>query len=610
MSAYYSMPSLSVEKVNADALINSNNIFTGLKFFAIILFVPSGNVVSAIIANYERTGKGSCMALRKLVWVLLAVFPALALQAQQKYALVIGNGAYTNVTRLNNPVNDANDMAAALRGLGFQVDLVTNGNLDQMENGAVRLKNRLSTNGNAYGFFFYAGHGVQSNGDNYLIPVDADIKAESFLRSKALQVQAVLDELNQAGNALNIVVLDACRDNPFSWGRSASRGLNVVNVQPADSIIVYATSAGKTAADGTGRNGMFTTQLLKNLKTPGLEVNDMLRRTGADVAQASGRQQIPAIYSQFFGTAYLGGAGVQPAPSPTPSPRPTPTPAPSPSPAVVPPQPSSGNMVRINGGTFTMGSPASEARRQDLEIQHQVTVSAFYIGKYEVTQKEWRDMMGTTVQQQRGMPSSDLGIRGDGDNYPMYYVSWYEAIEYCNKRSQREGLNPVYTINKTRRDPNNKAPKTGLSFEADNVGWTVTWNRGANGYRLPTEAEWEYACRAGTTTPFYTGNSVDNGAWYKNTDGNTTHPVGQKQANAWGLYDMHGNVREWCWDWYGAFLAGAQTDPLGAASGTQRILRGGGMGNDDWQIRSAFRGRLIASGRTYTSGFRVVRNAQ
>jgi hypothetical protein len=250
-----------------------------------------------------------------LFFLSLLIVPLLAAGAQQKYALVIGNGAYTNITRLNNPVNDANDMTAALQGLGFQVDKVLNGSLDQMENAVIRLKNRLSANTGSYGFFFYAGHGVQSSGENYLIPADANIASESFLRTKALHMQAVLDELNQAGNALNIVVLDACRDNPFSWARSGSRGLQVVGSQPADSIIVYATSAGSTAADGTGRNGLFTEQLLKNIKTPGLSVRDVFDRTGADVARVSGRKQIPAVYSQFFGTVYL--AGTAPAATPT-----------------------------------------------------------------------------------------------------------------------------------------------------------------------------------------------------------------------------------------------------------------------------------------------------
>jgi len=223
----------------------------------------------------------------------------------QKFALVIGNGNYTGLSRLANPVNDANDMAVALQSLGFAVDKVLDGNLDQIENAVMRLKNRLSVSKNSYGFFFYAGHGVQSNGVNYLIPVGANIPTENSLRDRAVSVQWALNELNDAGNELNVVVLDACRDNPFSWARSGSRGLSVISNQPADSIIVYATSAGSTAADGTGRNGLFTSQLLKNITTPGIEISEIFRRTGADVRAASNGQQLPAVYSQFFGTAFL-----------------------------------------------------------------------------------------------------------------------------------------------------------------------------------------------------------------------------------------------------------------------------------------------------------------
>jgi len=229
----------------------------------------------------------------------------------KKFALVIGNAAYSGgLVQLANPVNDANDVAAALNSLGFTVDKVLNGNLQQMEDASIRLKDRLSEDENAYGFFFYAGHGVQSGGENYLIPVNASIPGENQLRNRALSMQGVLDDLNDARNALNVVVLDACRDNPFGWSRGGSRGLSIVTRQPADSIIVYATSAGQTASDGDGRNGLFTSQLLANLATPGLEVIEVFRRTGAEVAQASGNKQVPAVYSQFFGTAYLAGQNV------------------------------------------------------------------------------------------------------------------------------------------------------------------------------------------------------------------------------------------------------------------------------------------------------------
>jgi hypothetical protein len=232
-------------------------------------------------------------------WFFLTLFfLTFSLFGQSKYALVIGNGAYTNVSALRNPVNDANDIATTLQSLGFTVEKVLNANLDQMEGAVVRLKNRLSMTSNSYGFFFYAGHGVQSNGENYLIPVDASIASESFLRTKALQVQPVLDELNQANNSLNVIVLDACRDNPFSWARSGTRGLTMVGGQPPGSILVYATSAGSTAADGTGRNGLFTEQLLKNLKTPNLSVRDIFDMTGEDVQRVSNNRQVPAVYSQ------------------------------------------------------------------------------------------------------------------------------------------------------------------------------------------------------------------------------------------------------------------------------------------------------------------------
>ena len=205
-------------------------------------------------------------------------------------------------------MNDADDMAVALEYLGFTVEKVLNGSLEQMEAAVTRLKDRLSESKDAYGFFFYAGHGVQSSGDNFLIPVNANIPSESYLRNRALSVQIVLDDLNESGNSLNVIVLDACRDNPFGWSRtgSQSRGLAVVGRQPADSIIVYATSVGQTASDGEGRNGLFTSRLLPNLITPGLEVTEVFRRTGSDVTRASGNRQIPAVYSQFFGTAWLG----------------------------------------------------------------------------------------------------------------------------------------------------------------------------------------------------------------------------------------------------------------------------------------------------------------
>jgi tetratricopeptide (TPR) repeat protein len=222
--------------------------------------------------------------------------------------------------------------------LGFTVEKIMNGNLEQMENAVSNLKRKLGGSSNSYGFFFYAGHGVQANGENYLIPVEANnILNETHLRQRAVSLQFVLDSLNEAGNHLNMVVLDACRDNPFGWARSGSRGLSVVSQAPRGSIVMYATGANSVASDGTGKNGLFTGHLLNNLKTAGLSVYEIFDKTMGDVSSATSGKQEPELSLRFSGahTVYLGTRPSTPAPTPAPQPAPVVTPvAPLPPPPV------------------------------------------------------------------------------------------------------------------------------------------------------------------------------------------------------------------------------------------------------------------------------------
>jgi uncharacterized caspase-like protein len=170
-----------------------------------------------------------------------------------------------------------------------------------MEESILRFRDKLSQYPDSVGFFFYAGHGVQSGGENYLNPVDARGNSEALLRTRPVPLQFVLDSLKEATNSLNIVVLDACRDNPFSCARSSSRGIAVIGQQPLSSIVVYSTSAGRIAQDGTGRNSIFTEELVQHLRTPRIDISEVIRRTGEAVQSRNEGAQIPAIYSQFFG---------------------------------------------------------------------------------------------------------------------------------------------------------------------------------------------------------------------------------------------------------------------------------------------------------------------
>ncbi len=242
-------------------------------------------------------------------------------------------------------------------------------------------------------------------------------------------------------------------------------------------------------------------------------------------------------------------------------------------------------MVWIPSGSFQMGSPSSEASHDSDERQHRVTLSkGFWVGKYEVTQEQYEAVMGSSPSHLKGRKR------------PVEKVSWYDAVEFCNTLSRNEGLRPCYQI----------------------TGTSVTWDHGGNGYRLPTEAEWEYACRAGTMGPFHTGSCLStNEANYdgdypysgcsKGRDRKETWEAGSGKANAWGLYDMHGNVWEWCWDWYGDYPSRSVTDPIGPSSGSLRVSRGGSWRFYARLCRSASRGRGVPGRRYFNLGFRLLR---
>ena len=260
-------------------------------------------------------------------------------------------------------------------------------------------------------------------------------------------------------------------------------------------------------------------------------------------------------------------------------------------------------MVLVEGGTFLMGSDDGD---DDEKPVHPVIVSDFYISKYEVTVAGFREFVDATGYRTSGekgggahvLTGSKWEQKSDAswknpyfsqaDQNPVTCISLYDAVEYCNWRSRKENLKPCYTIS----------------------GSNVSCNFSTNGYRLPTEAEWEFAARGGNRSIGYKyagSNSPGDVAWYSSNSGSKTHPVGQKQANELGLYDMSGNIWEWCWDWYDEdyYNSSPSTDPKGASSGQYRVLRGGGWSGYDSVLRPAFRVGYIPVVRYDVIGFRL-----
>lgn len=233
-----------------------------------------------------------------IMLLVLLSGPALAQALEQRVALIIGNAAYKSAP-LRNPVNDARAMGAALRELGFTVIAVENGNRKAMQQALRQFRDKLGEE--AVGLFYYSGHGMQVRGINYLIPVDAEIRSEAEVEEEAVSLNGLLARLDEARNRLNLVILDACRDNPFERSfRSGTRGLGQVDA-PAGTLIAYATAPGRTAADGSGTNGLYTSALLQAMRTPGLQVEEVFKRVRAEVQTASKREQVPWEASSLTG---------------------------------------------------------------------------------------------------------------------------------------------------------------------------------------------------------------------------------------------------------------------------------------------------------------------
>jgi formylglycine-generating enzyme required for sulfatase activity len=483
--------------------------------------------------------------------------------AQQRFALVIGNSNYEEGP-LKNPVNDARLMESTFKQLGFRVERVENATYQQMKKAIRDIGDQAK--GAEVAVVFFAGHGMQAEGESYLIPIGAQVNKEADLDSEAVRASSVLTQMDSIRAKLGIVILDACSNNPFqSRTRSQTRGLGRMD-PPNRTLLAYAAQPNAVADDGAGSNGLYTSYLAKYMLTKGREIRDVFNQTAIDVETVSKGKQAPREDGNLRNRFYLNGEPSQIAPlqaEPTAAPRPEPVPV-GPAPAASQSQSGSsalsGEMVLIPSGVFTMGSAAVEADRRNEEgPQRQVRVERFELGKYEVTQGQWLAVMGNN-------PSN---FKACGADCPVEQVSWDEVQGFIKRLNERTGLV----------------------------------------YRLPSESEWEYGCRAGEQQRYCGSNEVDLVAWYDKNSSNKTQRVGQKRANAWGLHDMSGNVWEWtqdCWNdsYVNAPLTGAaRTD----GNCVRRVLRGGSWDDGARSVRAASRNDVGTAVRIIVFGFRLAR---
>ncbi len=528
-----------------------------------------------------------CLAILLGTWLP----PACAEEART--ALVVGCDYPGSALRLPSPVADARALAGTLeKQLGFQVTLLPNPNRKQLLEAMDRFGETLGKRGGV-GLFFFSGHGAQHDGDNYLIPAGAALSFREDLPTEAIAAERVVTRMEAAGNRVNLLFLDACRNNPLPSSRqkaALAKGLSGMNA--ANGMLIGFATARNTVANDSGAGSLYTNALLKHIVTPGLSVTDMLTRVNAEVRKVSGGTQIPFMevgLSDVF--AFVPGGGTPSLPVPPPTQRTASDPVAAATKAAPFVNSLGMEFVPVPGTKVLMCR--TDTRVQDFRRYAQKSSYKQTGGIYVMKVKKAQDGSYSTAWELDTAASWEQPGFEQGEDHPVVGVSWNEAHDFCAWLSKQEGRE----------------------------------------YRLPTDAEWSAAVGLGKypwgsawPPPTGVGNYADDafvttlpGKGWPQVPGNDgyarTSPVARFPENRFGLYDMGGNVWQWCEDPYRATMNDAdalQEIPAlkeeRASDGTPyRVLRGGSWGdNAEILLRSSFRDFVRPAYRSVNFGFRCV----
>ncbi|MGZ8389204.1 MAG: SUMF1/EgtB/PvdO family nonheme iron enzyme [Rhodoplanes sp.] len=530
-----------------------------------------------------------------LRWAYAQQQPA-AGRANSRVALLIANSNYRDSdVKLANPGRDARALAEELRRNGFEVTVKENAGKEEMQRAIDAFAATISPG--AAAVFFFGGFGIQVNRQNYLIPTDARIWVERDVQQDGISVEKILGQVHAKGAKVVFLIVDAARKNPFERRfRSYSAGLSATAV-PEGTVAISSASLDKVHDDVDSDPSLFMGELLKEMRAPASATAEQIfLRTRNGVARASNGERVPWISSSLTEDFYFNRPGAEakpPAPAEPPPARKAEQPAPAPpATAGAPPPPATAGqapslssnmpgetfrdcaecpeMVVIPAGEFDMGSNDSPMEKP----VHRVTLERpIAIGRREITFAEWDQCVAAGACKYR---PEDRGW-GRGDR-PVIDVSWDDAKAYLSWLSQKTGQR----------------------------------------YRLPTEAEWEYAARAGTTSAFWWGRDGGNGLANCDNCGGPgapggaakTAPAGSFRPNAFGLYDTSGNAAEWVEDCWNDAYRGAPKDGSAWTAGQcgLRVLRGGAFGNKAVAVRPAARFRYDKDVRYFANGFRAARD--